>query len=119
MAPLRDLELMIQSHYPLIGIETFEEARLDFFSACRAQARRWSRGPSPASGSCRASRWRRGALRQVHRRVGEEPRQGPAHGRADGALRSDDRRAREGAQLLAVGDSDAGLSKRIFGRLLG
>jgi len=29
MAPLRDLELMIQSHYPLIAIETFEEARLE------------------------------------------------------------------------------------------
>src|SRR5262245_29263207 len=29
MAPLRDLELMIQSHYPLIAIETSEEARLE------------------------------------------------------------------------------------------
>jgi hypothetical protein len=29
MAPLRDLELMIQSHYPLIVIETSEEARLE------------------------------------------------------------------------------------------
>src|SRR5215475_11771209 len=29
MAPLRDLELMIQSHYPLITIETSEEARLE------------------------------------------------------------------------------------------
>jgi SpoVK/Ycf46/Vps4 family AAA+-type ATPase len=29
MAPLRDLELMIQSRYPLIAIETFEEARLE------------------------------------------------------------------------------------------
>jgi MoxR-like ATPase len=29
MAPLRDLELMIQSHYPLIAIETLEEARLE------------------------------------------------------------------------------------------
>jgi SpoVK/Ycf46/Vps4 family AAA+-type ATPase len=29
MAPLRDLELMIQSHYPLIAIETSEEDRLE------------------------------------------------------------------------------------------
>ena len=29
MAPLHDLELMIQSHDPLIAIETFEEARLE------------------------------------------------------------------------------------------
>jgi SpoVK/Ycf46/Vps4 family AAA+-type ATPase len=29
MAPLRDLELMIQSHYPLIAIDTSEEARLE------------------------------------------------------------------------------------------
>jgi len=29
MAPLRDLKLMMQSHYPLIAIETSEEARLE------------------------------------------------------------------------------------------
>src|SRR5437899_11693811 len=29
MAPLHELELMIQSHYPLVAIETFEEARLE------------------------------------------------------------------------------------------
>ena len=86
-------------------------------SACRAPARRWSPAPSPASGSYRSSRWRRGeALRQVHRRVGEEPRQGPAHGRADGpcVLMIDE--LEKSLSYSPVGDSDAGLSKRIFGR---
>ena len=33
MAPLRDLELMIQSHYPLIAIETSEEDFVDLPTA--------------------------------------------------------------------------------------
>src|SRR2546430_4037126 len=37
MAPLRDLELMIQSHYPLIAIETSEE---DFVDLPRSEERR-------------------------------------------------------------------------------
>ena len=53
-------------------------------------------------------------LRQVHRRDREESRQGAADGRADGALRADDRRAGEGPLVQPTPTSARRSSRPIY-----
>ena len=77
-----------------------EPAAKEFGAGGRKNTRR--QGGSARVGPAAPEDGTRPALRQVHRRVGQEPREGPAHGRGHGALCIDDRRDRKGPLLQPV-----------------